>query len=113
MTLIHRKNKKQQPVIIGLAVLSVIIVIVMIVFLAFKDDDKDKNEVAQEIESSTAFEMLPTEQVEETTEYGEKAKEYYIDYVIVGDNPGSKYDKAVNLGITIIEEEGFMALIKE
>ena len=73
MTLIHRKNKKQQPVIIGLAVLSVIIVIVMIVFLAFKDDDKDKNEVAQEIESSTAFEMLPTEQVEETTEYGEKA----------------------------------------
>ena len=49
MTLIHRKNKKQQPVIIGLAVLSVIIVIVMIVFLAFKDDEKDF--IRQEITS--------------------------------------------------------------
>lgn len=34
-------------------------------------------------------------------------------YVIVGDNPGSKYDKAVNLGIEIIDEEKFMELIKE
>lgn len=35
------------------------------------------------------------------------------DYVVVGDNPGSKYDKAVNLGIEIINEEKFMDLIKE
>lgn len=35
------------------------------------------------------------------------------DYVVVGDNPGSKYDKAINLGIEIINEEKFMELIKE
>lgn len=34
------------------------------------------------------------------------------DVVIVGDNPGSKYDKAVNLGITIWNEEEFMELVK-
>ena len=76
MTLIHKKKKKQ-PVIICMAVLGVIIVIVMIVFLVFKDKDKDNMKVAPEIESSTALEMLPTEQVEETTEYKGKAKEYY------------------------------------
>ena len=94
--------------IIGLAVLSVIIVIVMIVFLAFKDDDKDKNEVAQEIESSTAFEMLPTEQVEETTEYGEKAKEYYIDYVIVGD--AQETDKFLDIRIRFPNGEDYIVL---
>lgn len=35
------------------------------------------------------------------------------DYLIVGDNPGSKYDKAINLGIEIINEEKFIDLIKE
>ncbi len=34
-------------------------------------------------------------------------------YLVVGDNPGSKYDKALALGIEIIEEERFMNLIKE
>ena len=32
--------------------------------------------------------------------------------VIVGDNPGSKYDKALNLGIEIWNEEKFLELIK-
>lgn len=35
------------------------------------------------------------------------------DYVVVGDNPGSKYDKAVSLGIKIMNEEEFMSLIEE
>lgn len=35
------------------------------------------------------------------------------DYLVVGENPGSKYDKAINLGIEIINEETFMDLIKE
>ena len=34
------------------------------------------------------------------------------DYVIVGDNPGSKYDKAVKLGIKIIEEDEFLDLVE-
>ena len=33
--------------------------------------------------------------------------------VIVGDNPGSKYDKALSLGIEIWDEDQFMELINE
>jgi DNA ligase (NAD+) len=32
-------------------------------------------------------------------------------YVVVGDSPGSKYDKAVQLGVTILDEAGFTALL--
>ena len=35
------------------------------------------------------------------------------DYVVVGDDPGSKYDKAVELGVTTLDEAGFVALLKE
>jgi DNA ligase (NAD+) len=34
------------------------------------------------------------------------------DYLVVGDNPGSKYDKAQELGVEILDEEGFKNLIK-
>ncbi|MGI6341172.1 MAG: BRCT domain-containing protein [Minisyncoccales bacterium] len=34
------------------------------------------------------------------------------DYVIVGENPGSKYDKAKKLGVKIIGEKEFYELIK-
>lgn len=34
------------------------------------------------------------------------------DYVVVGTDPGSKYDKAVNLGIAILDEAGLLALLK-
>ena len=33
------------------------------------------------------------------------------DYVVVGENPGSKYDKALKLGVTIINEQQFKDLI--
>jgi DNA ligase (NAD+) len=33
------------------------------------------------------------------------------DYVVVGENPGSKYDKAVTLGVQILDEEAFKALV--
>jgi DNA ligase (NAD+) len=35
------------------------------------------------------------------------------DYVIVGENPGSKYDKAQELGITILNEKEFLDKIKQ
>lgn len=35
------------------------------------------------------------------------------DIVIKGDNPGSKYDKAIALGIKVMEEDEFLTLIKE
>ena len=34
------------------------------------------------------------------------------DYVVVGDSPGSKYDKAVDLGVETLDEAGFVALLK-
>jgi len=36
-----------------------------------------------------------------------------IDYLVVGSAPGSKYQKAVALGITIINEQEFKELIKD
>ena len=36
-----------------------------------------------------------------------------VDYVVVGDNPGSKYEKAQKLGLTIIDENEFLKLIGE
>jgi len=34
------------------------------------------------------------------------------DYVVVGENPGSKYDKARALGVKTITEKEFMELIE-
>ena len=33
------------------------------------------------------------------------------DYVVAGDSPGSKYDKAVELGVPIVDEDGFRRLL--
>jgi DNA ligase (NAD+) len=35
------------------------------------------------------------------------------DYVVAGEDPGSKYEKAKNLGVKILDEEGFLKLIRE
>jgi DNA ligase (NAD+) len=36
-----------------------------------------------------------------------------VDFVVVGENPGSKYQKASDLGLTIINEEQFRKIIEE
>ncbi|OMC44637.1 DNA ligase (NAD(+)) LigA [Mycobacterium sp. IS-2888] len=35
------------------------------------------------------------------------------DYVVAGDSPGSKYDKAVELGVPILDEDGFRRLLAD
>ncbi len=35
------------------------------------------------------------------------------DFVVVGDNPGSKYDKAVSLGVSILDVDGLRALLAQ
>jgi DNA ligase (NAD+) len=32
-------------------------------------------------------------------------------FVVVGDSPGSKYDKAVELGVPVLDEDGFRLLL--
>jgi DNA ligase (NAD+) len=35
------------------------------------------------------------------------------DYVVVGDDPGSKHDKAVELGVPTLDEAAFVALLRD
>jgi DNA ligase (NAD+) len=35
------------------------------------------------------------------------------DFVVVGDNPGSKYDKAVSLKVPVLDEDGFRILLEQ
>jgi DNA ligase (NAD+) len=35
------------------------------------------------------------------------------DFVVVGDNPGSKYDKAISLGVPVLDENGFRVLLDD
>lgn len=35
------------------------------------------------------------------------------DYVVAGDSPGSKYDKAVELGVPVLDEDGFRQLLAD
>jgi DNA ligase (NAD+) len=35
------------------------------------------------------------------------------DFVVVGENPGSKYDKAVSLGVPVLDESGFRVLLDD
>jgi DNA ligase (NAD+) len=35
------------------------------------------------------------------------------DYVVAGEDPGSKFDKATSLGVAILDEEGFLKLVGE
>ncbi|OBC02159.1 NAD-dependent DNA ligase LigA [Mycobacterium sp. 852002-40037_SCH5390672] len=35
------------------------------------------------------------------------------DYVVAGDSPGSKYDKAIELGVPVLDEDGFAKLLAE
>ncbi|HEX9156932.1 MAG TPA: BRCT domain-containing protein, partial [Syntrophales bacterium] len=35
------------------------------------------------------------------------------DYVVAGEDPGSKYEKAKSLGVAILDEDGFLKLIGE
>jgi DNA ligase (NAD+) len=34
------------------------------------------------------------------------------DFVVVGENPGSKYDRAVQLGVETLDEEQFLKRLK-
>ena len=33
--------------------------------------------------------------------------------MVVGDNPGTKYDKAMQLGVPVLDEDGFTVLLEQ
>jgi DNA ligase (NAD+) len=35
------------------------------------------------------------------------------DFVVAGENPGSKYDKAASLGVPILDEAGLLVLLEQ
>ncbi|MGH3356092.1 MAG: BRCT domain-containing protein, partial [Nocardioidaceae bacterium] len=35
------------------------------------------------------------------------------DFVVAGESPGSKYDKAVQLGVPVLDEDGFRTLLDD
>ena len=60
---------------------------------------------------------IPREEAEEAIKrLGGKASSSVskkTDYVVAGDSPGNKYDKARELGVTILSEEEFQRLVKD
>lgn len=124
MALIHQKKKKHLPIVVG-AVICVIIVIVIMCLVVGKKDDKIKTvEVSSD---NTILENISTEEKETTTEYGEKSKEYYIDYVEVGDEQetdefldirirfpnGEDYIVVTEKTITYLTDKGFYMYLDE
>ena len=124
MALIHQKKKKHIPVVVA-AVISVIIVIVIICLLIENKKVKDDNvEVSSD---NTILENVSTEEKETTIEYGEKSKEYYIDYVEVGDEQetdefldirirfpnGEDYIVVTGKTITYLTDKGFYMYLDE
>ena len=65
--------------------------------------------------TGTLLNMTREEAKEKIEMYGGKVTgsvSRKTDYVVVGDDPGSKYEKAVNLGITVLDEGGFEKLLQ-
>ena len=85
--------------------------------IALNGDVKRKY-VASAQENAAAFNALsPLEQAKKIVEdhagkvVGSVSKE--TDYVVAGEDPGSKYDKAVELGVTVLTEVEFVQLLEE
>ena len=60
--------------------------------------------------------LLPRQAAEAVTSRGGKVSgsvSKKTDFVVVGDNPGSKYDKAVSLKVPVLDEDGFGVLLAD
>ena len=124
MALIHQKKKKFPIVILGI-IITVIVVIVLFYLLVEKKDTGNDSTLMTEYESVS--ELNTTDEKETTIEYGVKSKEYYIDYVEVGDEQetsefldirirfpnGEDYIVVTGKTITYVTEEGFYMYLDE
>lgn len=124
MALIHQKKRKFPIIILG-ALITAVVVIVLLYFFVGKKDKKEEGVIT--IEDETVSELATTEEIETTIEYEMKSKEYYIDYVEVGDEQetnefldirirfpnGEDYIVVTGKTITYVTEEGFYMYLDE
>ena len=104
MTLIHQKKKKS-PVMLIIGIVGVVVVIVFIFLFTLKNK-KEEESGLDVLEPQETSGILSTEEKEMTTEYSNKSKEYYIDYVVVGDE--QETDKFLDIRIRFPNGEDYI-----
>ena len=103
MTLIHQKKKKL-PILLIIGVVCVVVVVAYIYFFVLGNDSNEIQSIRGENE--TTLETLLEEDKEMTTEYRGESKEYYIDYVVVGD--AQETDKFLDIRIRFPNGEDYI-----
>ena len=74
----------------------------------------DKLKDAVFVLTGTLSSMARNEAEQKITEMGgrnSKSVSKNTDYVVVGENPGSKYDKALKLGVKTLSEDEFLNML--
>lgn len=108
MKLIQPKKKKQHKKII-VAVVCVILVVAIIGTIVYVRSDKETQELSSEEVSEQ--ESMSTEKLEETTEIVAGSKEYYIDYVVVGE--GQETDQFLDIRIRFPNGEDYVVVAEK
>lgn len=103
MTLIHQK-KKRHPIAFIVGAICIVSIIVFIYLFILKNDGADSP--VSNLEAEITSETLLEEDIEMTTEYRGKSKEYYIDYVVVGDE--QETDKFLDIRIRFPNGEDYI-----
>jgi DNA ligase (NAD+) len=83
---------------------------------SLRDDRHRRRSLAKPLSSpgtQRLFREKAKEMVESLGETATSSVSKKTDYVVAGEDPGSKYDKAKSLGVTILDEEGFLKLVRE
>ena len=125
MVLIQKKKKKHIPIVVGVVVGVIIVIVLIGLFIGRRNVNDDKVVLASSVEIS--YEEVSIEEKETTIEYGVKSKEYYIDYVEVGDEQetdefldirirfpnGEDYIVVTGKTITYLTDKGFYMYLDE
>ena len=108
MKLIQPKKKKQHIKII-VAVVCVLVIAAVIGAIVYLRTDKETQIISSE--ETTIQEVMSTESIEETTENIAGSKEYYIDYVMVGE--GQETGKFLDIRIRFPNGEDYIVVAEK
>lgn len=103
-----QRKKKKHPMLIAMVAISVIVVMVFIGFMILRSEEQGGEKMVQE---NTPTVEIPSENQEETTEYVGNSKEYYIDYVVVGDE--QEVDKFLDIRIRFPNGEDYVVMTEK